>query len=323
VDNQSLIITRSFWTLFTIETIAWSVLMFWTPRGGRGWGPEGPVGGWLIYVVPPIMLGIPLAIVLIGRSRNATLCGLIFVAWPLVPVIVGPVYSVLDNFWTDRSVAGDLNFLWPSQRRLAHALQAHDLAQVRTLLPKAGNLNQEHRGQSLFAFALDNVDKSDASLEIMKAMLDRGANPNLVTSNRAHMLIFSIGKGPAITKLLLDAGADPNHLEEGSGRPVWWQVLYDHSPEAMQTLTLLLDHGADVIRRDTNNGPVGWAASLKNWPAVWILMERGASWKNELSFGQPILAELESDLRNRGSGQEIPEEVAKIRAKYEAEQMSR
>src|SRR5213593_2155163 len=141
VENHSILISRAFWTLFTVEAIACAVLIFRTSGPARGWGPEGPVGAWLVYLVPPIMLGIPLAAVLIGRSKYATLAGLIYLCWPLVPLVIGPIYSVLDNSWTDHGIAGDFKFFRPSQRQLAHALRAHDSALVTTLLPRAGDLN--------------------------------------------------------------------------------------------------------------------------------------------------------------------------------------
>jgi hypothetical protein len=295
-------------------------LMFWTP-GSKHSGPEGPVGGWLIYVVPPILLLPPLAVVLFGRSNNANLIGLVLVAWPLVPVVVGPIYSAFDNLCTELRVAGDFTFFRPTQRKLAHALRAHDAALATALIPQAGDLNSPHSGVSLFEFCITNLDKSAASVQIVKSMLDHGADPNLSSSSRTHALVFVTSNGPEITKLLLDAGADPNSLEAGTGRPVWWNVLYQNSPEGLETLKLLLDRGADVTKRDSNNGPVGWATYLKNWPAVWLLMERGAAWKNETAFDQPILRELEYDFSSRrGSRLEIPEEMQKIRAKFEAGQ---
>jgi hypothetical protein len=77
VDTRSILISRAFWTLFTLEAIACAAYMYWATHDTRGWGPEGPVGAWLVYLVPPMILGIPLAIVLIGRSAQATLAGLV------------------------------------------------------------------------------------------------------------------------------------------------------------------------------------------------------------------------------------------------------
>jgi len=319
VDTRSILISRAFWTLFTLEAIACAAYMYWATHDTRGWGPEGPVGAWLVYLVPPVILGIPLAIVLIGRSAQATLVGLVFMAWPLIPLTIGPLYSAFDSMSSDHRIAGDFNFFWPSQRKLAHALQAHDAVLVRDLLPQIGDLNATHWGQSLFAFGLKNLDQSPASTEIVKAMLDRGGDPNRPLSSNYWPLTAVMGSGPAPTELLLNAGADPNRLED-TGRPVWWNVLYWSSPEALQTLTILLDHGADLTIKDGDLGPVGWAAYQKNWRAVWLMMERGAPWKGELALGQPIPDILVSNLRSRRANHsEIPEEMGKILAKYGVE----
>ena len=318
VHTHSTLISRAFWTLFALESVAVTAWMVWATYDTRSSGPEGPVGAWLIYLAPPLFLGIPLAIVLIGRSSRATLAGLIFMAWPVIFLTIGPLYSALDSVASDHRRAGDFNFLWPSQRKLAHALQAHDAVLVRELLPGAGDLNAAHWGESLFAFGLKNLDSSPASTEIVKALLDRGGDPNLPLSSNYWPLSAGISAGPATTEVLLNAGANPNRLD--TGRPIWWNVLYFDSPEALQTLAILLDHGADVTLKDGDLGPVGWAGGQKNWRAVWLLIERGAAWKNELAFGTPVVDILTWDLQSRrGARSEVPDEMEKILAKYGVE----
>jgi hypothetical protein len=310
--NQPLFFTRAYWTLFTLEAIAAVALLLWASRSTRSWGPEGQVGAWLIYVVPPVFLAIPLAVVLIGRSPYTTKIGFLILALPLIPLIVGPIYSAINNRWIDHRVAGDFTFLRPAQRQLAHSLSAHNVEQVKALLPAAGDLNEAHQGESLFGFALRNADKSAASCEIIQAILDAGARPD-------GSLTFGISYGPRMTELLLKAGANPNLLDS-SGRPVWWDVLYDGSPEGLQTLTILVDHGANLALRDANGGPVGWAAYQKNWRAVWLMMQRGAAWKDETALGQPIPGILNDDLDyRRHSHMEVPEEMVQILARYGGE----
>jgi hypothetical protein len=318
VPINSTLIARAFWALFALEAIVLVAGVIWVTYDKGSWGPEGPVGAWIIYLAPPIFLGIPLAIVLIGRSPRATLTGLIFLAWPLIPLAIGPLYGMLDNAASDHRVSGDFNFFWPSQRNLAHALRAHDSARVKELLPRAGDLNALHWGESLFGFGLKNLDQSPASTEIVRAMLDQGGDPNRPLSANYWPLSAVIGAGPATTKVLLDAGANPNRLEN-TGRPVWWNVLYHDSAETLQTLAILLDHGADLTMRDGDLGPVGWAAYQKNWPAVWLMMERGAPWENELALGQPVVDVLTSELASlRARHSAIPQEMEKILAKYRA-----
>ncbi len=312
-------LTRAFWTLFTVEAVVYGILMLWTLTSKRGWGPEGPVGAWLVFAVPPIMLGIPLAMFLLGKSDHVKQYAVFGLALPLIQIVVGPLYSALQDFQTDRRLAGDTTFFRPAQRKLAHALRSRDAALVKTLIPAVGDLNQRHRDDSLFRFALVNSDKSGASVEIIKMMLDAGGDPKTQTPGGVWPLTLGMLCGPAMTKLLLDAGADPNSLD--GDRPVWWEVLYHSSDEAIEMLRMLLDRGADVTKRDSNNGPLGWAADQKNWRAVWLLMEHGAAWKGETAFNQPIPSLLASDLEyRRSSHSEIPEEMPKVQAKFAAEE---
>ena len=72
---------------------------------------------------------------------------------------------------------------------------------------------------------------------------------------------------------------------------------------------IAIDHLSKTY--NSNGGAVGRAAGLNNWRAVWLLIERGAAWKNELALFRPIPEVLDADLASRrGSHQEIPEEMA-------------
>jgi hypothetical protein len=313
VDNYSTLLSRIFWILFTSEAIGYAALAFSVMRPGGKWGPEGPVGAGVVLIAVPILLGIPLIIVLVGRSPYAALYGIVLLSWPLIGAVVGPIYSALQSFQAQRDLAGDNNFIRPTQRKLAHALRDHNVEQVRALLPSAGDLNAEHRGTSLFEFGMSNLDQSAASEAIVRAMLDAGARP------RGKNVLFSaMHAGPAVTEMVLASGADPNLLD--SGRPVWWNVLYDQSERGREILAVVLDHGADMRLQDGELGPVGWAAYLKNWRAVWLLMERGAPWKDQRAFEQPIPLVLEGDFQYKRAGNsEIPVEMEKIAAKYREE----
>ena len=72
-------------------------------------------------------------------------------------------------------------------------------------------------------------------------------------------------RGPKLTKLLLERGANPNHIDSAK-RPLWWGVLSSSDDAGIETLRVLLDHGADVKLRDAEGGPVAWAAYYKNLP---------------------------------------------------------
>jgi hypothetical protein len=244
-----------------METTAFAVLIGWALFGSQSWRPEGPVGGWLIAVVPPLLLGIPLAVFLFGKSDHAKQTAVFLLLLPLLQAIFGPLYGALEDYQAKRFVEGDSTFSRPAERQLAHALRAHDAKLVKSLIPQVGDLNVAHRGgDSLFRFCMTNLDSSEASLQIVKEMLAGGANARADMAGGGWPLYWGIGRGPEMTELLLNAGADPNNRD--SGRPVWWEALEGaFSEEKLRTLAILLDHGADMSLRDGENGPVGLAAT--------------------------------------------------------------
>lgn len=305
-------ISRIFWTLFTVESVAFLVLIgYLISRGTKGWGPEGPVGA-TVLVIPAVILIVVGVIGAMGKSDGVKLVCTVFLAMPLVQAALGPLYTAYTNHQTDRSLTGDDTFRKPAQRELAHAIKAQDVALVRRLIPGAGDLNRQYEGETLLRFAIPVGDSSEASQQIVKALLDAGANPNIAAYENSWPLTLAIMNGPAITKLFLDAGADPNRLDS-AGRPLWWDALTSTVESRTGSLDVLLEHGVDLKKRDNESGPVGYAAYHKNWRAVWQLIERGADWQNEQRYGSTLSYMLASELQYRRAGNSnIPEEMLKV-----------
>jgi len=151
---------------------------------------------------------------------------------------------------------------------------------------------------------------SDASLEIIRAMLAAGGNPNVPPGRSLTLALY---RSPRFAQFILDAGADPNALDDAQ-RPVWWTVLSAANDKDLTKLRLLLDRGADIKKRYREGGPAAWAAYQKCWRALWLLMERGADWEDEQEFGEPVHRMLTRELEyNRHA---VPDELRKALAKY-------
>lgn len=310
---NTLPITKIFWGLLAIEIVGFAILLIVGFRSG-GRSPEGPVGAWLIFV-PPVVWAVTAVLFYRTDSPSKQLIYTIFLALPLIQIILGPLYEKTQKAIWAHGARGADYFVWPAQRQLANAIYDHDVERAKQLIAAAGDLNKPYKQkETLFRFAITNVDDSDSSLELIRAMLAAGANPNYPPT---EPLYFAIYRGPRLTKLLLEAGADPNALESAD-RPVWWSVLSASKDEDLTTLRLLLDHGADVKKRDREGGPVAWAAHNKSWRALWLLIERGADWKDEKEFGTTVQYMLASELNYREhSNMAVPEELRKALAKYE------
>lgn len=318
-------IAKIFWALMILDTVALGILAYLASRGPRS--PEGPVGGWLMFIPPLVMIVIG-ALVLITGSNAVKMAGVYILGFPWIAVIAGPIVSAVQHYQVERSLAGDDDFRGP-QRKLAHAIQARDVALAKSFLPLAGDLSKRHGDDTLLHFALVNAPDRTifgspvpaASVEIVAALLAAGAKADEADAYKRWPLSAAISGGAELTELLLKAGANPNHVDD-AGRPIWWGVLSDETDRGLRTLRVLLDHGADLAMRDREGGPAAWAAyharsmPLSNWNLVWMLVERGAAWQGEQEFGQPVERMLAMDIQDRkGQGGTVSEAMRNLEAR--------
>jgi ankyrin repeat protein len=109
--------------------------------------------------------------------------------------------------------------------------------------------------------------------EVLKLLLDFGADPNLKDSH-GTALAYAAGRGcTEAVELLLDRGADAN-LENRSGwTALMWAARFGH----MEIVKLLLANGADVnFQSGLNDTALIWAASVGHTEAVKLLLDNGA-----------------------------------------------
>ena len=302
-------LAKIFWSILAIEIVGFGVMMILAISTG-GHSPEGPVGAWLIFV-PPIAWAILALLFYSTDSPSKQLTYTVLLALPLIQTVVGPVYETLQHAWWERGRAG-ADYFSGAPLKLANAIYDHDVERVKLLIPAAGDLNKPYASEmTLFDFAMSNTDDSDASFEIIRATLRAGGNANVPPG---RPLMLALYRGPRFAELLLDAGADPNALDDAQ-RPVWWTVLSAPGDNDLTKLRLLLDRGADIKKRDREGGPVAWAAYQQCWRALWLLIERGADWEGEQEFGEPVHRMLTRELEY--NKQAIPAELLKALAKYE------
>ena len=90
-------ITRIFWGVFGVAAGVMVILSVYVgSQGHRGWGPEGPVGGWLLWI-PPVVLAVLGALVLITNSDSVKLFGIFLLGLPLLQMGAGLVYEALKK----------------------------------------------------------------------------------------------------------------------------------------------------------------------------------------------------------------------------------
>ena len=93
-----------------------------------------------------------------------------------------------------------------------------------------------------------------------------------------------------------------------SAREIW------RSTNQLEILTVLLDHGADFRLRDRDGHDALWyAVSARHWPAVLLLLRRGADWTAfRTPEGQGIREQLDAEAARWGNGRGLAEVIAFI-----------
>lgn len=145
------------------------------------------------------------------------------------------------------------------------------------LLVHGADVNHvDHSGLSALHYAFQRDVRNPATVEAtVRLLITHGANVNIESKSPASVpLSFALYAGlPNAGRLLLDAGADPNWVNQ-VGNPLLLELAQAGDTEWLE---LLLDYGADI---DCCNGhrsnPLLLAAQYANLSTVKMLVEKGA-----------------------------------------------
>jgi ankyrin repeat protein len=163
-------------------------------------------------------------------------------------------------------------------RSMADAIRANDATTLARLLnrqpPPAG---KDLAGNDLLAFALIGVRDGKTGIDVLRALLDAGADAR--SSRTEHdedvvnfMMLGSSDSVVDAVRLLLDHGADPNAVDRSGDTPL--RRLYNGKPELVR---LLVDHGADIDRVQSDGVPaIVNLIGNQQWEAALDLVEKGA-----------------------------------------------
>ncbi len=137
--------------------------------------------------------------------------------------------------------------------------------------------------RSPLMFAADNNYE-----DIVKLLLDNGANPNLQNNDGITALMITIAHGNQdIAKLLLDNGANPNIYSDNNDTALTIAIRFNHEP----IVKLLLENGANPDYQDESGiTHLMWTVRKGSKPVVKLLLDHGADFDVKINkHGQTAL----------------------------------
>jgi hypothetical protein len=182
------------------------------------------------------------------------------------------------------------------ERALEKAIKSGDFEAVKAALPKAKINAKGVSHTTALTMTLDKVRDTRQGFEILRAVLDAGADANVGGGSSILPLEQAIGltrtHGTDPMMLLLKAGAKPNQ-KSNSGEPAFFMAAGKGIDVAV--MKTLIEHRADVKLLDEQGySAVFTAINTQNWPVALYLLEKGAK------IPDVALVRLESDMRTYG-----------------------
>jgi len=158
--------------------------------------------------------------------------------------------------------------------------KADGLEIARLLVDKRADVTLEANNgvyDTLSAIELVVREKGPAAKELVRLMLDKGANPNDTNHFGDTLLVMAIanqGDDPDIVRWLLDHGAQENKV---TGLRQTSALISAVGAGAVKTVRLLLERGADVAVHDGNNRTALDVAKAHNNTELVQLLEEYAA----------------------------------------------
>lgn len=224
------------------------------------------------FAVPAALLAGLVWLFLRGPGPAARPVALVLAGLPALLIVGGALLSSGAAWWMgERDDGGRPDA--QLQQRLESAIASNEAATVARIAadPRA----PINPGAALVA-AVRAMEAPPHSPEPLRALLQAGVKPDSGGGPESPLeaaIRVSGAAGAAPVRLLLDAGADPNHRY--ASQPAWFAALSARTDPAV--LPLLLARGADLRGVDmAGNGPLYWAVFHRHWPALLLLLEHGA-----------------------------------------------
>ncbi len=245
-----------------------------SPEAGRG------LGIFAVLFLLALLAGAAVLLNIAARKQSATglIAMMVVLIWPLASIVVPPaIRAHKERRYADaESSVGD--FKDAVLASMARAIAANDSASLTRLLGgKRPPEGKDRAGHDLLAYALVVVRDRQGGSAPVRALLDAGADPRTTRMPNGEDVVTYLlsGRTPAAheaMRAVLEHGADPNVVDPRTGNTPLGDV-YDN-PAVVRELA---DHGADIDRIQSDGTPaVVRFIGTRQWESALYLIEKGA-----------------------------------------------
>ena len=308
--------SQVFWIIAAIDAAMLAIffVMMLQDRGGQNDGGR-EMGLFFFGMVPAAVLGIAMLLFHFSSSWPMKSIAMFIVIVPAIWLIKDRV----DDQLIDRQIEANRNgtgyFESEAMKQMGAAVVGRDVATLMRVGPSV-NINTRERKMTLMLLAVDSPEARAADVSILpvvKALLALGANPN------EAMPVACMREDPALLKMLLAAGADPN-LMVNPDQPLIFRVK---STVKAQNFRLLASHGLDLNSSAHGDPLVVQLTIYRRWDLLAIAIELGADLTPTRSDGRNVAGELESQIAEEAAaGREPPPQLLLARKLLESKRKS-
>jgi hypothetical protein len=271
-------IAWSLWGVLLLGVLYMSVRLATERTSSPEAGPG--LGLFLVLLLLGVLAGLAGLLVWAGRrqSSGGLILLMILLAYPLVMLIARPIVIGYKQYRWDKEDAQHGDFREKTLAAMVAAIRKGDVATLKGLLGgKAPPAGKDRAGNDLLAYTVALVRQQERGIDLVRALLDAGADVKTSRSGE-NVDVLNIASPPTsdttreLMRLLLERGADPNAVDPRLGdTPI--RNAYDD----LGALKMLVEYGADIdhIQSDGVPAVVNYISTQK-WDMALYLIEKGA-----------------------------------------------
>jgi hypothetical protein len=278
-----------FWSIAGANALL--IMVLFASLHAQSWSSDSggrAMGMFYFVVLPCIVLG--LAMLLFHFSPWAP------ARWAALLIVAGPGLYIagthLRGFYLDYSVQqaqlGRSYFSGAAMKAMAAAVVRLDVTEVHRLAPSVDLNGVGEEGTTLIGLAVERAHDVDqgaskqASLLVVSALLELGAKPEPGLEWALRL------RDPRILEALLQAGANPNLLNS-SAQPVVFSWL---SVTPAENFELMIVHGLNVDVTGYDAPLVFEVTIYERWDLLNLLIDHGADIRRARPDGRNVADEL-------------------------------